>query len=268
MNNFLTRSITAIFFAVASIAAIYFEGYIHVYFFIFCTLALREYFKMMGNKKRSSLNQLYILFGMISFVLLSMVMKGNIGTNYLYIPIAFLSSVYIIELYLKSETPFEEISVVITSFLYIVLPFTAFCALGYMDQHYNYEIPMGMLFMIWANDTGAYLFGITLGKNRLFERISPKKSWEGFVGGLLVAMISAYVLSLFFNSLNAMNWIIISIIVVIFGTYGDLVESMLKRSKGVKDSGNILPGHGGALDRFDGLLIAAPLVYLYLHLFL
>lgn len=269
MNNFLTRSITAIIFAAASIAAIYFEGYIHVYFLFFTSISLIEYFKMLGNKKRKSINQLYILFGIISYVTLALVQQSKISASFIYLPILFYVMVNIIELYLKDNHPFENIAIVLTSFIYVVLPFSLYTQLGYLESTvYNFEIPMGLLFLIWANDSGAYLFGITLGKNRLFERISPKKSWEGFFGGLIVAMLTAYILSSYFTSIERMHWLVISIIVVIVGTYGDLIESMLKRSKDIKDSGSFMPGHGGALDRFDALLLAAPMVYLYLHLFL
>lgn len=269
MNNFLTRTITAIIFAAASIAAIYFEGYIHAYFLLFTSIALIEYFKMLGNKKRKSINQLYVLFGIVSYVTFALTQQQKISTSFVYLPILFFVIVNIIELYLKDNHPFENIAIVLTSFLYVVLPFSLYTHLGYLQSSvYNFEIPMGLLFLIWANDSGAYLFGITLGKNRLFERISPKKSWEGFFGGLIIAILTAYILSSYFNSIERIHWIVISIIVVVIGTYGDLVESMLKRSKGIKDSGSFMPGHGGALDRFDALLLAAPMVYLYLHLFL
>lgn len=269
MNNFITRSITAIIFAAVSIAAIYFEGYIHVYFLVFTSIALVEYFRMLGNKKRKSINQLYILFGIISYVSLALVQQSKIDSSFMYLPLLFYVVVNIIELFLKDNHPFENISIVLTSFLYIVLPFSLYTNLGYIQSSvYNFEIPLGLLFMIWANDSGAYIFGITLGKNRLFERISPKKSWEGFFGGLIVSVVTAYILSGYFISIERHHWVVIAFIAVIIGTLGDLVESMLKRSKGVKDSGSFMPGHGGALDRFDALLLAAPLVYLYLHLFL
>jgi phosphatidate cytidylyltransferase len=124
------------------------------------------------------------------------------------------------------------------------------------------------MLMLWANDTGAYLFGSKFGKTRLFERHSPKKSWEGFFGGMFTSLVVAYVLSLFFTELPVWAWGGMAILISSFGTLGDLVESMLKRSLNAKDSGNILPGHGGFLDRFDGLLIAAPVVYAYLYLIL
>lgn len=120
--------------------------------------------------------------------------------------------------------------------------------------------------MLWASDTGAYLAGRTFGKTKLFERHSPKKTWEGSFGGLIISGLAAFILSRFFPGIETWQWLISSVIIVVFGTYGDLTESMLKRSYHIKDSGNIMPGHGGFLDRFDGLLLAAPLVYLFLLL--
>jgi phosphatidate cytidylyltransferase len=128
-------------------------------------------------------------------------------------------------------------------------------------------IVVGFFILLWANDTGAYLTGITMGRHRLMERISPKKSWEGFIGGMVIAAAAAWLLSDWFGVLDKKGWIIVSVIITIAGTYGDLVESMLKRSIGVKDSGNVLPGHGGFLDRFDSVIISFPMVYLYILLF-
>jgi phosphatidate cytidylyltransferase len=128
-------------------------------------------------------------------------------------------------------------------------------------------IIIGFFLLIWANDTGAYLAGVTFGKHKLFERISPAKTWEGFFGGIVLVVIVAWLLSGWLGVVGRTQWLIIAVIVSIAGTYGDLIESMLKRSMGVKDSGNIMPGHGGFLDRFDSALVSFPLVYLFIALF-
>lgn len=120
--------------------------------------------------------------------------------------------------------------------------------------------------MLWANDTGAYLFGVKLGKHRLFERHSPKKSWEGFIGGIFTSVLVGYIISYYFTDYAFYHWLIMAFIISCFGTLGDLVESMFKRSIEIKDSGKILPGHGGLLDRFDGLLLSAPVIFVYLYL--
>jgi len=127
-------------------------------------------------------------------------------------------------------------------------------------------LPLGFFILQWSSDTFAYLVGRKLGKHKLFERISPKKTIEGFIGAIVLTALVAYVLSRFWDDISTRDWMLISVIVVVFGTLGDLVESLLKRNLGIKDSGAILPGHGGVLDRFDGVFISAPAVYFYLLL--
>lgn len=269
MNNFFTRTLTAFFFAIACISCIYFPGYIHVLFFIFSIIGFQEYLRLNGPKKRKALGRLYLILGILLSASIALVQMEIIESKFLWANLFSIATIFLIELFQKDNTPFDQISKVILGLVYVIVPFSLFTHLGYLvDNNYSYEIPLGFLILIWANDSGAYVFGITLGKNRLFERISPKKSWEGFFGGLLIAAIAAYIIAQYFTIIDTKHWIAISFIIVLFGTLGDLVESMLKRSKDIKDSGNILPGHGGVLDRFDALLIAAPLVYAYLRLFL
>jgi len=154
-----------------------------------------------------------------------------------------------------------------------MFPFAAFSHEGinsllpYSKLIFSPGIILGFFFLLWANDTGAYLTGILVGKHRLLERISPKKTWEGFFGGLITSVAVAWLLSGWLGEVTASGWIIIAVIVSVAGTYGDLAESMLKRSTGVKDSGTIMPGHGGFLDRFDSAIISFPLVYLFISLF-
>jgi phosphatidate cytidylyltransferase len=154
-----------------------------------------------------------------------------------------------------------------------MFPFAAFSRTGlnsilpHAGIIFSPGIIVGFFILIWANDTGAYLTGISLGRHKLMVRISPKKTWEGFIGGILIASLVAWFLTDWLGVMDKIHWIIISLIVSVAGTYGDLVESMLKRSTGLKDSGTILPGHGGFLDRFDSTIISFPLVYLFISLF-
>jgi phosphatidate cytidylyltransferase len=176
----------------------------------------------------------------------------------------------VIELYRKKERPFGNIAFAIFGVVYISLPF-AF--LNYLAVYnplgihlaYNPWLVMGFFILIWTNDTGAYLAGRAFGKNKLFERISPKKTWEGAIGGLLLTLVAAFLLNKYSSLLNITHWMIIATIIVVFGNLGDLTESLFKRSVNIKDSGSILPGHGGLLDRFDAVLIAAPMVFTYLY---
>ena len=147
------------------------------------------------------------------------------------------------------------------------MPFGLLNGLGHIigtDQSI-WLLPLAFFIFIWTNDVGAYCVGCTIGRHRLFERISPKKSWEGSIGGAVVTIAAAIVIWNFFPIFNMWIWIGMAITTVVFGTFGDLAESLIKRELGVKDSGKILPGHGGLLDRFDSTLLAAPMVYAYIY---
>lgn len=171
----------------------------------------------------------------------------------------------VMELYLNSKTPLRNMALSLMSQLYIGLP------LGIMVLIADWFSPMLLLacfILIWLNDSGAYLFGSTLGRHRLFERISPKKSWEGFFGALFSCLLCCVLFSLYCNDYfyiqGLWKWIGLGVIAVVFSTWGDLVESLIKRSVNVKDSGNLIPGHGGILDRIDSLLFVIPAVFIYM----
>jgi len=146
---------------------------------------------------------------------------------------------------------------------YLIIPIIIFTKIPFINNQYVPQIIISILVIIWANDTFAYLVGITMGKNKLFERISPKKTIEGFVGGVIFAVVAGILLAVFYIHEPIIRWIIIAMTVSAFGTLGDLIESKFKRIAGVKDSGNIMPGHGGFLDRLDSIIFVAPFVYLF-----
>ena len=162
---------------------------------------------------------------------------------------------------------FTNIVFTFLGIFYVALPFALLNVVVFEDGAYNYEVILGSLLILWASDTGAYFAGTRFGKRKLFERISPKKSWEGFVGGAVLALAFVVGLSQFLHSLSTVQWVVVGILIIVGGTFGDLIESLLKRSIEIKDSGDSLPGHGGFLDRFDGLLIAAPFIAAYLEVF-
>ncbi len=182
----------------------------------------------------------------------------------LYI-ILLVPMMFINELFRKSETPIANIGSTLMGIVYVAMPLSLFLFIPVLlgQGEWNPLTVLFYIFIIWANDVFAYLFGITLGKHRLFERISPKKSWEGFVGGLLGAMAMGYLASVVMDG-SPIEWMGLALIAAIAGVFGDLVESLFKRSVDVKDSGHILPGHGGWLDRFDALILSIPFVFLYL----
>ncbi|MDE5887958.1 MAG: phosphatidate cytidylyltransferase [Muribaculaceae bacterium] len=171
------------------------------------------------------------------------------------------------ELYIKSPTPLANLAKSLMTQLYIALPLGLMAAMG---QWWGTHIILAVFCMIWINDTGAFLTGSLLGKHRLFERISPKKSWEGFFGGLIfnigAGIASNFLWADFFNFYGIAQWIILGCVVTVFATWGDLVESLIKRTLHIKDSGNLIPGHGGILDRIDSLLFVMPAVLVYICL--
>lgn len=183
--------------------------------------------------------------------------------------IVYLLVLFIRELYLKRKNPVQSLSYSLFGQIYIALPLAMSNCLTFHSGNYNFVYILAVLVFIWVNDTFAYLTGMMLGKHRLFERISPKKSWEGFVGGAIFAMASSWFFYQFLqytHSLSLFTWIGLAATVVIFGTWGDLIESLIKRTLGVKDSGIMIPGHGGILDRFDSTILAIPAAVLYLEL--
>lgn len=260
-----TRAITGFFFIIVLVGTVLLGRYAFIPFFsLIGLLALSEFYKIVRKRDVYPLTIIGLGTGILQFAFTGLYLLGFLSEKFLLIPLLGVFCVYIISLYEKSENPIQNIAFTLTGFIYTIFPFTCFIYLGFIQGNYNFEIPLGFLILLWTNDTGAYLSGKSFGKRKLFERISPNKTWEGFIGGVVLAVIVSLNLARYFESLNTWEWVVVGVIIGIFGTLGDLVESMLKRNYNIKDSGNILPGHGGVLDRFDGLLISAPLVYIFL----
>jgi len=266
-----TRAITAFFFTIVMLGSIFLGPYTFTGFYLLLSLAaLYEFFKMIKTSGIRPHRNVALIAAALIFLMTAGFHFMQFDSKYLFLLVPLVFSVFISELYKKSKIPFANISYTFVGFVYVTIPFCFFFSLGFLQNttEYSYHLPLSFLLMLWANDTGAYLFGMKFGKTRLFERHSPKKSWEGFFGGVFTSVLAAYLISLQFTETGVFVWIGMSVLIGCFGTLGDLVESMLKRSLDAKDSGTFLPGHGGFLDRFDGLLIAAPVVYAYLYLIL
>ncbi len=263
-----TRAVTGIVFVVIMLAAMLSGSYIYLAFFtLLSSWCLYEFYGIVSAEERQPNKIIGILSSLLLFGLGALVFSGFIGGRYLALLVPVAVAIYIGALFQKRTFPFNDIAYTFLGLFYVSVPFFFFMALGFVgDAGFNWVVPLGFMILLWSNDTGAYLVGRSFGKQKLFERISPKKTWEGFFGGLLLAVIASLILHHYFPVLHSYQWITVALLIGVFGTLGDLVESMLKRSLLVKDSGTILPGHGGLLDRFDGLLIAAPLVYCFLML--
>jgi len=179
----------------------------------------------------------------------------------LEIILVFLALVF--ELFSNSRSPFQNVATYVLGIFYISFPTVLLFSLATQDAvSYQPHRVFGILWLIWTNDTMAYLIGSRIGRTKLFERISPKKTWEGAIGGGLCTVVMAWLISLYFNDFSQAQWLALGGVVAVFGNLGDLVESMLKRSVNVKDSGTLLPGHGGLLDRFDSFIFVLPFAWL------
>ncbi|MCS7018227.1 MAG: phosphatidate cytidylyltransferase [Cytophagales bacterium] len=240
--------------------------YFAVFFFI-SMFTMLEFYKLLGLDGNLPLRTFGTTVGLILFTLTFVVEKYNFNHELYYLVFVLLSTAFVIKLYSKhDQKPFRNVAFTYLGIIYVAVPFALLNTAVFMKGVYSNHVIMGSLFLIWASDTGAYFTGRAFGKHKLFFRISPKKTWEGSIGGTLLALAFAYLVSLYCTDLLLWQWLCIAIIIVITGTYGDLVESLFKRSIHIKDSGDSIPGHGGFLDRFDSLLLSAPFIVTFVRL--
>ena len=274
INNFTQRTITGVLFVAILVGCILFGAIsFGILFVIISALTIYEFGQLVNkhaegvsvNKTITMLGGAYLFLAIMGFCL-------NITTSIVFIPyVLLLLYLMISELYLKKENPVLNWAYSMLSQLYIGLPFALLSVLALNNDlpnssvKYNSILPLSIFIFLWLSDTGAYCVGSLIGKHRLFERISPKKSWEGSIGGGVVAIGASFVLAHYFTWLSMWQWAGLALVVVVFGTWGDLTESLLKRQLHVKDSGTILPGHGGMLDRFDSALMAIPAAVVYIY---
>lgn len=277
MSNFWQRAITGTIFVLVLIGAIILGGwYMSGLFGLIAVLGLNEFYNLFQKTEIKPNKIIGLLLAASIFVL---IITANYLAPYYFrllsgVSIAFVFSSLIVmgilELFRKNSSPFQNIAITLSGIFYVVFPFILINFLpevaGIKTIEDKYWSVLSIFILIWSNDTFAYLSGRLIGKHKLFERISPKKTWEGFIGGILFSVIAGLVLA-YFLDWSYPKMIAYGLIVGIFGTAGDLVESMLKRSVDIKDSGNILPGHGGILDRFDAVLFVVPIIFV-LELFI
>jgi len=277
MKNFIVRTITSVFFVAAIVTSFLNPRAMTLLFSIVTGMTIWEYCSLVNDRPFISVNR---FISTISGVYLFLAMAGyNSGLTPATVFIPYLVSIVylmVAELYMKAKDPINNWAYAMLSQLYIALPLSlinilAFRSNGYSIQ-YSYLAPLAVFVFLWINDAGAYCVGSLIGRHKLFPRISPGKSWEGSIGGgvlvVVAAVVTWHVTTLYGVNdlgLSACEWAGLGVVVVVFGTWGDLIESLFKRTLGIKDSGNILPGHGGMLDRFDSTLMAVPAAVVYLY---
>ncbi len=266
------RAVTGACLLSVMIASIWFGIYtVGAIILLISLLALLEFYRLFTCAGCKVLYIPGILTSVFAFLSVFLHATGIIQLNMvLSVCLPFCVLIFVAQLFSEATMAFESAAFTITGVIYIMLPLSALIYIAAFPTYATTKIYspwylLSFFILVWVNDTGAYLTGISIGKHKLFERISPKKTWEGSFGGLILSIATGMVLwQLRLNSWNLTDWLVISILVVIFGNLGDLTESALKRNLGLKDSGGMLPGHGGLLDRFDGVLFSAPMVVFYL----
>ncbi|MBQ4484330.1 MAG: phosphatidate cytidylyltransferase [Prevotella sp.] len=281
MKNFVVRTITGILFVAVMVVGICFRGDAMILLFALITgLTLWEYTGLVNQHvENTNVNRFISTAAGVYLFLAFAGYCTDLVPSAAFIPY-LLTVVYLFisELYLQQKNPVQDWAYTMLGQMYIALPFATINVLAFQADPtsgqvaYNWLLPMSIFVFLWMNDTGAYCVGSLFGKHRLFPRISPKKSWEGSIGGAVLVLLVAALISHFTTELSTVNyqlstihWIGLALVVVVFGTWGDLVESLFKRTLGIKDSGNILPGHGGMLDRFDSSILAIPAAVIYIY---
>ena len=275
MKNLIIRALTGIIFVVVLVSAIC----IHPIFFLilFCIitgLTLWEFGGLVKHYENANLQRAVNVLGGVYLFIATFVYTNGLTDGKIFLPyLLFIMLTMIAELYYKAPNPINNWAFTLFAQVYCAGSFSILNFIGAEPgtpgvMSYTPLFIMAIFIFVWLDDTGAYLVGSLIGKHKLFERISPKKSWEGFFGGLILSLASSQAFAWFAPEINRMNWLGLAATVVLFGTWGDLIESLLKRTLGVKDSGNVLPGHGGMLDRFDSVMLAVPASYIYIELFI
>ena len=278
MKNFIVRAITGALFVAIMVAGLLDPTAMIGLFALITGLALWEYTGLVNNIENVCINRfISTVAGVYLFVAIAGINSGIIQTNAVFVPY-LLTVVYlfITELYTRNANAVNDWAYTMLGQMYIALPLACINVLAFRQQpdgtiSFYFLLPLSVYIFLWVNDTGAYLSGSLLGRHKLFPRISPGKSWEGSIGGGLLVLAVAALLGCWENSheclsgLSVIEWMGLGLVVVFFGTWGDLVESLFKRTLGIKDSGSILPGHGGMLDRFDSSLMAIPASVIYIY---
>ena len=272
-NNIVIRTVSGAVFVAVVTGSILLGAYACAGMMIaFIVWSMIEYYNIACKDCVQIGKYIGVLSGVLLFVTGFFYAQGLVPGQVFLLLVPLIVLIFISQLYSKKPCSFFGLTNLIFGIAYIALPFSLFTGMMFISSadaaiEYVPDILLGFFLLLWTNDTFAYLTGMMFGRRRLFERISPKKSWEGFLGGLIFTLASSLPISIIFPFIPYYHWMAVSAIIVLFGVYGDLVESLLKRSMDIKDSGSFLPGHGGILDRFDSVLLAVPMVFFYFKIF-
>lgn len=269
-RNFLTRSLTAVFFVLIILAALLLHHILFgIVFGLFMLAALEETYKLFSRKGDKAQEGYGLFAGSVIFASAYLVSQDITGLEIYLLVVPMFMGFFLIEIFKKKKKDYRSVSQTIFGLVYVTVPFSMFNFLGaselWQSNIQNYFL-LAFFIILWANDTGAYLIGSLIGKHPFAKNISPKKTIEGTAGGIFVATGAAALLSMLSPDVSMLTWVGLGLIISISGTYGDLAESMFKRRAGVKDSGTIMPGHGGALDRFDSFIFAVPAAFTYIQI--
>lgn len=278
LTNMTVRAFTGVLFVTIMVTC-FFQPVAMVFLFALITcLSLWEYSGLVNNIEDVTINRfISTVAGVYLFLAISAVNSGFVQTNAVFMPyLLTIIYLFVSELYTKNKNAIHDLSYTMLGQMYVALPLSMINVLAFRTAtdgniHFYYLLPLSVFIFLWTNDTGAYCVGSLFGKHKLFPRISPAKSWEGSIGGGVLVLVAAFLVSLLdqnhgnLSGLNTLQWLGLGLVVTVFGTWGDLVESLIKRTLDIKDSGTILPGHGGMLDRFDSSLLAIPASAVYIY---
>ena len=278
LTNMIVRAFTGVLFVTIMVTC-FFQPIAMVFLFALITcLSLWEYSGLVNNIEDVTINRfISTVAGVYLFLAISAVNSGFVQTNAVFMPyLLTIIYLFVSELYTKNKNAVHDLSYTMLGQMYIALPLSMINVLAFRTAtdgniHFYYLLPLSVFIFLWTSDTGAYCVGSLFGKHKLFPRISPAKSWEGSIGGGTLVLVAAFLVSILDQSygnlsgLNTLQWLGLGLVTTVFGTWGDLVESLIKRTLGIKDSGTILPGHGGMLDRFDSSLLAIPASAVYIY---
>ena len=275
MNNFTKRLIFGLIYVLVVVIATSTNTFAFIFIFLgfllFCTYELNNILKLKSIIPYFLNSALFITIALRFLNLNYDLFNINIELSKinLLVVLSFILISFISVLFSKEKEPIKKLGNIFLSFIYIGVPFSLIWDIYGTDlirPNNSINIILGVFILIWTNDTFAYLVGRKFGKHKLFERISPKKTIEGFIGGIIFTLIAGYFISKFNYTYTTLFWLILAFIVSVFGTIGDLIESMFKRDSNIKDSSNLIPGHGGFLDRLDSFIFAIPFIYIFLIL--